>query len=91
MCSGLERSARMPPWTFGCSVLTRPPSISGAPVKSWTCLTLMPSPESSEAVPPVERISIPSAERPRAKSTRPVLSETLIRARATVMPRPYHS
>ncbi len=28
-CSGLDRSARMPPWIFGWRVLTRPPSISG--------------------------------------------------------------
>src|SRR5438445_7364810 len=47
----------------------------------------MPSFTSREAVPPVERISIPSASSPRAKSARPVLSETLIRARATVMTR----
>ena len=32
--SGSSRSARMPPWTAGCSVLTRPPSISGKPVSS---------------------------------------------------------
>ena len=36
--SGFERSARMPPWIFGCSVLTRPPSISGEPVTSATSL-----------------------------------------------------
>ena len=34
-CSGLRRSASSPPWIAGCSVLTRPPSISGEPV---TCL-----------------------------------------------------
>src|SRR5438309_2069227 len=47
----------------------------------------MPSFTNREAVPPVERISMPSAESPRANSARPVLSETLIRARATVMTR----
>src|SRR6266566_4863845 len=77
----------MPPWTLGWSVFTRPPSISGAPVKSCTWVTLMPSCASSAAVPPVERISIPSADRPQAKSTSPVLSDTLISARATVMTR----
>lgn len=29
---GLVSLARMPPWTTGCRVFTRPPSISGAPV-----------------------------------------------------------
>src|SRR5207249_9349579 len=33
------------------------------------------------AVPPVERISAPRAASPRARSTTPVLSETLINAR----------
>ena len=28
---GIERMCRMPPWTLGCSVLTRPSSISGKP------------------------------------------------------------
>src|SRR5205814_1964858 len=81
------RRARMPPCTLGCSVFTRPPSISVAPVKSWTCFTFTPSLASIAAVPPVDRISIPSPARPRANSTRPVLSETLINARATVITR----
>src|SRR5438874_2060679 len=81
------RRARMPPCTLGCSVFTRPPSISVAPVKSWTCFTFTPSRASIAAVPPVDRISIPSPARPRANSTRPVLSETLINARATVITR----
>ena len=33
---GCERSARMPPWIRGCSVLTRPSRISGKPVTSET-------------------------------------------------------
>src|SRR3989442_15723775 len=37
----------------------------------------MPASASSFAVPPVERISTPSATSPRAKSTRPRLSLTL--------------
>ena len=38
-CSGRSRRARMPPWTPGCSVLTRPSRISGAPVRSPTSTT----------------------------------------------------
>src|SRR5215213_11066175 len=41
----------------------------------------MPPPASSAALPPVETISTPSPTNPRAKSTRPRLSETLSRAR----------
>jgi hypothetical protein len=29
-CAGWSRRARMPPWIFGCSVFTRPSSISGS-------------------------------------------------------------
>src|SRR4051812_37977484 len=43
----------------------------------------MPSAASSLAVPPVETISTPSSVRPRAKSTRPRLSEVVRRARRT--------
>ena len=44
-CAVLRRSAgpRMPPWTRGCSVLTRPSRISGAPVKSLTSRTGTPA------------------------------------------------
>ena len=42
-CSGFDRSARMPPWILGCSVLTRPPSISGEPVTWATSRCAMPS------------------------------------------------
>ena len=42
-CSGLERSARMPPWILGWRVLTRPPSISGEPVTSATSRCAMPA------------------------------------------------
>src|SRR5829696_1754919 len=41
----------------------------------------MPSCASSPAVPPVETISTPRSASPRAKSTRPRLSDTLSRAR----------
>src|SRR2546430_2994045 len=43
----------------------------------------IPASDSSRAVPPVETISTPSSESPRAKSTRPRLSETVSRARRT--------
>src|SRR5881275_937629 len=42
-----------------------------------------PAPESSRAVPPVETISTPSSASPRAKSTRPRLSDTVSSARRT--------
>src|SRR5215217_152349 len=50
----------MPPWILGCSVLTRPPSISGAPVISETETTSIPASESAFAVPPVEMIANPT-------------------------------
>jgi hypothetical protein len=72
---------RMPPCTRGCSVLTRPSRISGAPVKSLTSRTGTPAAPSAFAVPPVERISRPSCDSRRPKSMTPVLSETEINAR----------
>ena len=63
--------------------MTRPPMISGKPVKSPIDLTGTPASLSSRAVPPVETISTPSSVRPRAKSTIPRLSETDNSARAT--------
>ena len=80
-CSGLSRTASRPPWSRGCSVLTRPSMISGKPVKSSIARTSRPAPWSSRAVPPVETSSTPSSARPRAKSTTPVLSETDTSAR----------
>src|ERR687894_310710 len=52
---GSVRSARMPPWILGCSVLTRPPSISGAPVTSETGTTSIPASERARAVQPPEQ------------------------------------
>jgi len=40
---GSSRSARIPPWTLGCSVFTRPCIISGKPVYSDTSRTGMPA------------------------------------------------
>ncbi len=49
-----------------------------------TCTTWSPASRSALAVPPVERISTPSVARPLAKSTSPVLSLTLMRARSNL-------
>ena len=49
----------MPPCILGCSVLTRPPSISGAPVTSETGTTGTRASSNALAVPPVEMISNP--------------------------------
>ncbi len=51
MCSGLLRSARIPPCSIGCSVLTRPSSISGNPVTSATSMTSKPASRSHCAGP----------------------------------------
>src|SRR5262249_3981499 len=85
MCAGIERSARMPPWMAGCSVFTRPSIISGKPVTRSTGVTGTPCWASSAAVPPVERISTSCRTSPRANSTTPLLSETLIKARRTLV------
>ena len=74
--SARRRSASRPPWTRGCSVLTRPSSISGAPVTAATSVTGSPASRRARAVPPVETSRNPRATRPRPKSTSPALSET---------------
>src|SRR5690606_1206799 len=79
--SSMPRRPSRPPCTTGCSVLTRPSMISGKPVRSDTSTAAMPACASSRRVPPVERISMPSADNARAKGTRPRLSETLSSAR----------
>src|SRR2546427_6560584 len=79
-CSGRSRRPRRPPWIFGCSVFTRPSSISGKPVYSLTCRTRTPASARSFAVPPVDRMSKPSAASPRANSITPRLSLTLTSA-----------
>src|SRR5450631_4490446 len=78
----------MPPCTFGCSVLTRPSSISGNPVSSEMSFTAMPESRNSLAVPPVETSSTPKATSLRAKSTSPDLSVTLRMARWILDMRP---
>src|SRR2546430_4983393 len=67
----------------GCSVFTRPSSISGAPVTSSTVVTGPPASASSAAVFPDDTSSKPRSTSPRASSTRPVLSYTESRARFT--------
>src|SRR4051812_44051222 len=67
----------------GFSVFTRPSRISGKPVYSSIARMSIPWSRSSRAVPPVETISTPSSARPRAKSTRPRLSDTVSSARRT--------
>src|SRR6266478_4761076 len=83
--SACPRRKSRPPCTLGCRVFTRPPNISGQPVKSETSRTAIPDSRSSLAVPPVERISIFSAAKRLANSTIPVLSNTLMSARCTSM------
>src|SRR4051794_7112091 len=67
----------------GLSVLTRPSRISGKPVYSSIARDSIPAAARNLAVPPVETISTPSSARPRAKSTTPRLSDTVISARCT--------
>src|SRR5215218_11344236 len=84
MCSGSPRRASSAACSRGCRVFTRPPRISSEPVNPETSVTSIPASRSAVAVPPVERISTPSAASPLAKSATPVLSETEIRARRTL-------
>src|SRR5215217_2461464 len=83
MWSGSSRSASRPAYSLGWSVLTRPPMISGKPVKSSIARTSRPASASSRAVPPVDTSSIPSPASPCAKSAMPRLSETDSSARRT--------
>src|SRR6185295_3646198 len=76
MCAGTSRRASRPPWILGCSVFTRPSSISGKPVWSATSVTGRPASASSLAVPPVDSSRTPSPCSSRASSRTPVLSET---------------
>ena len=86
------RRARMPPWICGCSVLTRPSIISGKPVTSRHAGDRQAGRRPGRvAVPPVDTSSKPRAASPRAKSTRPVLSETLSSARAHALRSPQQS
>src|SRR5699024_9782531 len=79
--SCLRVSARMPECTRGCKVFTRPSRTSGKPVSCSTSMTGTPASAIFFAVEPVETISTPTACKPCASSSRPVLSYTLTRAR----------
>ena len=72
--SSRRRSARMPAWTSGCRVFTRPSRHSLNPVTSDTSVTGTPAPAIRFAVDPVETICTPAACSPVANSSRPVLS-----------------
>src|SRR4249919_2686768 len=82
-CSARRRSANSPPWILGCSVFTRPPSISGNAVTSSTSVTGNPASRNVCAVPPDETSVAPSSTSARPSSTIPVLSYTVSRALLT--------
>ena len=73
-CSGTSRRNSRPPWMRGCRVLTRPPKASGAPVYSATSMTSTSADRRALSVPPVARMSQPSAFKPLARGSRPFLS-----------------
>ena len=73
----------MPACTLGCSVLTRPSSVSAKPVTAETSVTACPASAIVAAVEPVDTISTPAPASAAASSSRPVLSLTLMRARRT--------
>src|ERR1044071_2659256 len=74
--SGLRRSARIPPCTFGWRVTTRCPRMAGNPVSSATSVTARLASRSAAAVPPLETRSQPRLRSSRASSTTPDLSYT---------------
>jgi hypothetical protein len=80
---GVRRSARIPAWTLGCSVLTRPPRHSGKPVRSATSTTSTPAARIVAAVEPVETMRTPLAASAAASSGTPVLSKQLMSALRT--------
>ena len=63
----------------------RPSKISGCPVNSEISVVSMPESLSLEAVPPVEIISHPRECSTSARSSIPVLSQTLISALGRLM------
>src|SRR3989338_4647219 len=82
--AGSSRRARMPAWTLGWSVFTRPSSCSAMPAKVSTVVTRRPAFARNSAVPPEAMSSTPRAESSLANVSNPVLSEQLRRARLTV-------
>src|SRR5660398_334997 len=83
MCCRFARSAKMPAWTAGCRVFTRPSMISGKSVVSETRVIGMPTSWRCRAVPPVDIISTPISTKPLAKGSRFHLLDTETRALLT--------
>ena len=81
MCDASSRFANIPPCTPGCSVFTRPSSISGNPVTASTLVTAVPLASIAFALPPVDTISYPNPASPLASSFIWLLSLTLTSAR----------
>jgi len=78
--SGFPRRIQQPTVHFRVQRLDAPIQYFGKSRVNWLISTTgIPASFSERAVPPVETISIPSARNSFAKSTSPVLSETLIR------------
>ena len=74
----------MPPWMCGCSVLTRPSSISGKPVTSDTSRTVRPASVKRLArAAGGNQFDVEGREAAR-QSSKPVLSLTLSKARRMV-------
>lgn len=71
---------KIPPWTAGWSVLTRPPNISGAPVISETSFTLRPASRKDFAVPPLATNVNPRSLKFFPSVIKPVLFDTLNKA-----------
>ena len=78
--------ARMPPWIFGWSVLTRPPSISGSPVASDTGTTGIFCSSRARAVPPVGEDLEPDIVQPAGEiPPRRLCPKTEIKARRFIV------
>ena len=77
---GRDPVRSIPACMAGWRVLTRPPSISGAPVSVDTSSTVSPAARRAAAVPPEATRETPVPARPAASSTTPRLSETLSNA-----------
>eukprot|EP00056_Hartaetosiga_gracilis_P012510 m.199462 g.199462 ORF g.199462 m.199462 type:complete len:173 (-) comp13697_c2_seq2:1228-1746(-) len=84
MCSSLSRFASRPLWMAGWRDLTRPPSISGHFVTSFTSTTSTPCSRSAFAVPPVERTHTLNSFNTSARTSIPLLSNTETSARRIV-------
>ena len=70
----------IPPWIFGCRVLTLPPIISLNPVTFSIGVASIPFSKRNFKVPPVDTISKPKFDKVFANVSRPFLFVTLISA-----------